>query len=127
MNKRAERAAFIARQKARVLARKPPNRRRWYVFHVNCDCCSYDHARPVVPQGTFMKCSHCKRSLGDMEAIPRGHFNAVSESEAIEMADKHEESQSGPRRSIVDRLLGSKKKKSRSQRISSTGRGRKLI
>lgn len=101
MNKKAERAAFLARQKARELARKPPKRRRWYVFHVNCDCCSYDHARPIVPQGTFMRCTYCKRSLGDMEAIPRGHFNAVSESDAIRMADEHEKTQSVPRRSLV--------------------------
>jgi len=37
------------------------------LYHINCDCCSYDWARRAVPAGKFMRCRHCGKQLGDMQ------------------------------------------------------------
>lgn len=102
--KRSERAAADARQKARILERKPLNPRWWHVYHVNCDCCSYDMARMRHNNpGTWMRCDYCKKQLGDMETFYRGRFHARTESGAILMADNKERvtNENHPERTVI--------------------------
>ena len=53
---------------------------RWYYLaHINCDCCSYDHAwLRQIHSGEFRHCIFCKRKLGDMEVTYYGQYRAAS-------------------------------------------------
>ena len=66
-----------------------PKFRTWHVCHVNCDCCSYEHAwMRLVQSGKFRRCIYCGRQLGNMQL---GHYRkvkAASEWEAIRMASR---------------------------------------
>lgn len=55
-------------------------RARWYYLaHINCDCCSYDHAwLRQTHKGEFRRCIFCKKRLGDMEITYYGKYHAAS-------------------------------------------------
>ncbi len=62
---------------------------RWHVFHVNCDCASYDHARQrLTRSGTFMRCYHCGKKLGDFDTTYYGPVVAATPGDAITWAKK---------------------------------------
>lgn len=53
--------------------------RTWHVYHVNCDCASYEHAWQREPGSfRFHRCIFCHHQLGDMQLVYRGTCKALS-------------------------------------------------
>lgn len=61
--------------------------RLWHVYHVNCDCASYNHAWQREVSGfRCHRCIFCNRRLGLMELHFYASVRAISEYQAIGMA-----------------------------------------
>lgn len=56
--------------------------RTYYIYHVNCDCASYQWARSSHPNYGIMRCRMCRRRLGFMSFRFEGTVRARGEYEA---------------------------------------------
>lgn len=59
-------------------------KKRWYVYHVNCDCASYYTTRSKHPSDHFPRCDYCRRQLSlDFRFL--ASVSATTQSEAIKL------------------------------------------
>jgi hypothetical protein len=59
--------------------------RKFFIYDVNCDCCSYRWARSCYPKYGIMKCRFCPRRLGFMSFRFVGTVRAKGEFHALEV------------------------------------------